>query len=160
MRNKKFLKYYVTFCLASFIIGLLLSSIFKSNNFVSSPPNLGAEFAFDVWLNNSKNFLSYLIFFIISPFLQFFDLCRLGIQIGISVQLLGLPSTLQGLLPHGLLEIPNFIWYQGMSQYILYQLWFEKDLVALIQREKNNLKWYAISYVVLVTSAIVEGWLG
>ena len=114
MRKSGFLIYYVLFCIVCFSLGLLLSFILKSETFATIPPKLELQFTLTVLQANSTNFLLYLFCFPISPLLQLFDLLSLGIQLGISGQMIGIVATIKGILPHGLIEIPNFIWYQGI----------------------------------------------
>ena len=84
-----------------------------------SPPKLGWNFTWEVLKNNSNNFLSYVFLFFLSPILQFVDLVSIVIQLTLGIRNVGCLATIQKLLPHGLLEIPNFLFYQGLSQYFL-----------------------------------------
>ncbi|HFN6389162.1 TPA: stage II sporulation protein M [Streptococcus pneumoniae] len=81
----------------------------------------------------------------------------LGIQLGISGQMIGIVATIKGILPHALIEIPNFIWYQGMSQYLLYRLLKDRGIKNILIYIKSNLKWYIISYLLLILAALIEG---
>ncbi|MCD3514127.1 stage II sporulation protein M [Streptococcus equi subsp. equi] len=65
-----------------------------------------------------------------------------------------------GLFPHGLLEIPNFLFYQGLSQYMLWTVLTEKSMTSFLERERRYVRYYLISYYVLLIAGIMEGLLG
>lgn len=160
MTVRNFLKYYICFIMFSIVIGILIGLLPTSDVVAIAKPELGWRFTLEILKNNSNNFLSYLFLFFLSPILQFIDLISVLVQITLGVRKVGFITTIQGLLPHGLLEIPNLLFYQGLSQYVFLNLWFEKDITKFILREKKYIKYYLISYSVLFVAAVIEGFMG
>ncbi|HHU65142.1 stage II sporulation protein M [Streptococcus sp.] len=160
MTLNKFLKYYISFIFFSVTIGILVGSLPNHDIVTISPPKLGWNFTWEVLKNNSNNFLSYVFLFFLSPILQFVDLVSIVIQLTLGIRNVGCLATIQKLLPHGLLEIPNFLFYQGLSQYLLLNFWVEKSLNSFLDREKKYVGYYLLSYSILVIASVIEGLIG
>lgn len=134
--------------------------VVKGEYFSSRPVSLGSDFTKNVLSSNLKNYSSYLFLPFLSPVLQFLDFVETFFKIGVGIQIIGLFPTMRNLFPHVLLEIPNFIWYQGMSQYVLFVFLKEKSIKKVIDLEKKLFKFYILSLFVLIVSAFIEGYVG
>lgn len=142
------------------MIGTFLGFIIKGDFFKSNPVTGGNIFALKIIQSNSMNFLLYLLIPIFSPLFQAMDLIRTSFSITIGIRSIGLINTLNRLLPHALLEIPNLIFYQGISQWILFNLVVTKDIRLVMKKEKSYLIYYVASYIVLIIAALIEGYWG
>lgn len=95
-------------------IFLVLLIIFMQNtNFQDNIENLVIEKRktfIEILVNNSNNFLMYVIYFPISVFLLLFDLITIGVASSIALDIYGVSKTLS-LLPHAILEYPNLLFY-------------------------------------------------
>jgi uncharacterized membrane protein SpoIIM required for sporulation len=67
-------------------------------------------------------------------------------------------ETISKLIPHGLLEFPNMLLYQGMSQYLLFTLLFTKSIRATLSLMKKMIPLYLLSLIILVIAAVLEGY--
>ncbi|MDR3156890.1 MAG: stage II sporulation protein M [Lactobacillales bacterium] len=160
MINKSFLVYYILFIITCIAVGLSLGMVVNGEYFSNRSVNLGSDFMKNVLSSNLKNFISYLFLPFISPILQLLDLVETFFKIGVGIQVAGLFSTMNDLIPHALLEIPNFIWYQGASQYVLFTFLKEKSIKKIIYLEKKLFKFYLLSLFVLIIAAFIEGYVG
>uniref|UniRef100_UPI003F495FCB stage II sporulation protein M n=1 Tax=Bacillus multifaciens TaxID=3068506 RepID=UPI003F495FCB len=134
--------------------------VVDKNIIESSPPSLGTDFMITVLTSNFKNFLCYLLLPIFSPILQATDLIGSSFQITMGFRLLGKDEAMSHLFPHALLEFPNMLFYQGVSQYILYVLISSKSLTEVFRQEKRLLVMYLLSLLVLLVAALLEGYVG
>ncbi|MDT2251910.1 hypothetical protein ABNC50_13695 [Paenibacillus larvae] len=145
-KSKIFLVYYMIFCISVVGIGVYLASVLDTDLFGANPPALQNEFMYLFLSHNIKNFVMYLLAFPISLFLQLFDFGGSAFQIAMSYRIQGPDATISRLIPHGLLEFPNMLFYQGMSQYVLF-LGLMKKMIPL----------YVLSIIVLIIAAMLEG---
>ncbi|MCY9689043.1 hypothetical protein M5W70_10045 [Paenibacillus larvae] len=134
------------FCISVVGIGVYLASVLDTDLFGANPPALQNEFMYLFLSHNIKNFVMYLLAFPISLFLQLFDFGGSAFQIAMSYRIQGPDATISRLIPHGLLEFPNMLFYQGMSQYVLF-LGLMKKMIPL----------YVLSIIVLIIAAMLEG---
>jgi uncharacterized membrane protein SpoIIM required for sporulation len=156
-RFKFFLLYYFIFCLSTLGIGVFFGSILNANLFDSEPPSLDNNFMFLVLSHNLKNLVMYLLGFIISPILQLGDLAGSAFQITVGFRTMGTQESLNKLIPHGFLEFPNMLFYQGVSQYLLFTLIFTRSVKITLSVMKKMVPFYLLSLVILVVAAIIEG---
>lgn len=145
-KSKIFLVYYMIFCISVVGIGVYLASVLDTDLFGANPPALQNEFMYLFLSHNIKNFVMYLLAFPISLFLQLFDFGGSAFQIAMSYRIQGPDATISRLIPHGLLEFPNMLFYQGMSQYVLF-LGLMKKMIPL----------YVLSIIVLIIAEMLEG---
>lgn len=124
-----------------------------------APPSRGHENAILVLSHNLKNFAFYLFFPIVSPILQFSDFFSSTFQITLSFKKMGTQETFNGLLPHALFELPNLFLYQGLSQYIFFTLIITKSFKKAFYTFKKLLPLYILSLLLLVTAALLEGYM-
>lgn len=136
-----------------------MGSIVNKNLFNPEPPSLDHDFMFLVLSHNLKNFIMYLLAPIVSPILQLFDFGGSAFQITVGFRTLGTQEALNRLIPHGLLEFPNMLFYQGMSQYVLFTLIFTKSIKITLSLIKKMLPYYLLSLIVLIIAAILEGYM-
>lgn len=158
-RFKLFLLYYFIFCLLTIGIGVFFGSILNADLFEPEPPSLDKGFMFLVLSHNLKNFVMYLLGFFVSPILQFSDLAGSALQIIIGFRTLGAQEALNKLIPHGLLELPNMIFYQGISQYLLFTFIFTRSIKITLGVMKRMIPFYLLSLVILVVAAVIEGYI-
>lgn len=160
MSDKIFKSYYIIFIFSTIFIGVMLSLAVKSSLFKSSILPVSHQLFVTVLINNTGNFVVYILFFAISPILQFFDLLTTTFQISMGIQLNGVDYTLSKLTPHGVIELPNFLFYQGLSQYLLYYSIKEKSFKKGLKKQLSFWKYYLGSYFLLICAAFLEGYIG
>lgn len=157
---KYFLTYYIFFCIACISLGIFIGFALDVNMIVSNPPKTGHSFMSVVLTSNTKNFILYLFLPVLSPILQIFDLVSSSLQITLGIRLYGIQESFKYLFPHSFLEFPNFIFYQGLSQYMLFVLIKTRSITQLLTEQKKFIKLYFLSFLILIFSAIVEGFVG
>lgn len=154
---KIFLVYYFIFCISVISLGVFLGFIINTDLFNPETPSLNNEFMFVVLSHNLRNFIMYILGFMFSPILQLLDLGGSAFQITLGFRILGVEEGLSRLIPHGLLEFPNMLLYQGMSQYLLFTLIFTRSIKYMLSILKKMIPLYLISLIILVIAAIIEG---
>nr|WP_277717622.1 stage II sporulation protein M [Priestia flexa]WEZ10398.1 stage II sporulation protein M [Priestia flexa]WEZ10408.1 stage II sporulation protein M [Priestia flexa] len=154
---KIFIVYYFIFCISVISLGVFLGRIVNIDLFDPKAPSLNNEFMFLVLSHNLRNFVMYILGFILSPILQLLDFGGSAFQITLGSRMLGVDETLRKLIPHGLLEFPNMLLYQGMSQYLLFTLIFTRSIKCTLSTWKKMIPLYLISLIILVVAAIIEG---
>ncbi|MBY8911991.1 hypothetical protein KY305_04355 [Bacillus sp. YC2] len=157
-RVKFFLCYYFIFCLSTISIGVFLGSIVNKNLFKPEPPSLEHDFMFLVLSHNLRNFAMYLLAPIFSPILQLLDFAGSAFQITVGFRTLGIQGALNKLFPHALLEFPNMLLYQGISQYMLFTLIITRSIKITLSVMKKMIPLYVLSLIVLIIAAILEGY--
>ncbi|MBF0699530.1 stage II sporulation protein M [Streptococcus danieliae] len=141
-------------------IFLVLLIIFMQNtNFQDNIENLVIEKRktfIEILVNNSNNFLMYVIYFPISVFLLLFDLITIGVASSIALDIYGVSKTLS-LLPHAILEYPNLLFYSFLS-FALFMEVIKNPRISTIKKFFSaNYRYYLISYLILIISAFIEG---
>lgn len=161
--NEKVLLYAIgyLFSLGIFIYGVLKLFDFSSvlDTYTS---NAEIEFysSFEIMLNNMKNLISYIVLFPVFPILLAMDFIATGISIAISINIQGLGKTLLLIAPHGIVEIPNFIFYSYLSGTLFFDIYKNKNsLKGYWQKIFENKKYYVVSILIVVFAGIVEGQL-
>lgn len=155
---KIFLIYYFFYCIFAVSIGVYLAFILDTDLFIPEPQKLGKDFMFLVLEHNLRNFIMYILGFLVSPILQLTDFAGSAFHIAIAYRNLGSEETISKLIPHGLLEFPNMLLYQGMSQYLLFTLLFTKSIRATLSLMKKMIPLYLLSLIILVIAAVLEGY--
>ncbi|MGG0690981.1 stage II sporulation protein M [Bacillus inaquosorum] len=158
-RFKCFLLYYFIYCLLIISIGVFFGAIVNKNLFKPEPLSLDHDFMFLVLSHNLRNFIMYLLAFIVSPILQLLDFGGSAFQITIGFRTLGTQEALNRLIPHGLLEFPNMLLYQGISQYMLFTLIFTRSIKMTLDVMKKMIPFYLLSLIILIIAAILEGYI-
>ena len=88
------------------------------------------------------------------------DFIATGISIAISINIQGLGKTLLLIAPHGIVEIPNFIFYSYLSGTLFFDIYKNKNsLKGYWQKIFENKKYYVVSILIVVFAGIVEGQL-
>lgn len=95
------------------MIGILIGLLITSDTVILSKPERGWDFTLEVLKNNSNNFFVLYFPLLLSPALQLIDLVSVVIQITLGMRKSGFLITALGLFPHGLLEIPNFLFIKA-----------------------------------------------
>ncbi|GAQ19735.1 membrane protein [Oceanobacillus picturae] len=158
-RLKFFLVYYFFYCLLIIGTGVFLGSIINLDLFEPEPLNLGEDFRNLVLSHNLRNFALYILGFLVSPILQIFDFGGSAFQITLGFRIYGAEEGLNRLIPHGVLEFPNMLLYQGISQYLLWTLIFTKSIEVTLSLMKKLIPVYILSLIILIIAAIVEGFI-
>jgi uncharacterized membrane protein SpoIIM required for sporulation len=158
-RLKYFLWYYAFYCVAIISIGVFFGNIVNKDLFNPEPPSLDHDFMFLVLSHNLRNFAMYFLAFLISPILQMLDFGGSAFAITIGFRTLGAEEALNRLIPHGLLEFPNMLLYQGISQYVLFTLIYTRSIKTTLGVMKKMIPFYLLSLAILVIAAILEGYI-
>lgn len=157
---KNFLIYYGSFVIGMSIVGWFFGFIVNGSLYKTNHVLFGNEFALKVLRANSLNFLIYLLMPVLSPVFQAMDLIRTFFAITVAIRIDGFLQAIKDILPHALLELPNLLFYQGISQWLLFNLIITKDIKDTLKKQWSYAKLYVISYMVLVIAALVEGYWG
>ncbi|MBB6512370.1 hypothetical protein GGQ92_001153 [Gracilibacillus halotolerans] len=158
-RFKGFLLYYIIYSLLVIGSGVFFGVLVNEDLFEAEPPSLGKDFAYLVLFHNLRNFGIYLLAPIFSPIFQLMDLGGSAFQITVGFRILGTQGALNKLFPHAFLEIPNMLFYQGISQYVLYTLISTKSLSTTFNLVKKMVPAYLLSVLILIIAAIIEGYM-
>lgn len=151
--------YYCLFVLCSIFFGYFMGSISIIEDINPSYPTKGMDNFLIVLEHNTKNFFMYLICPLLSPIFQLSDFIGSSFQITIGIKILGVKEGLDKLYPYAFFEFPNLILYQGISQYLLWYLVITKSIKKTLHKMKSFLKFYIFSYIILVISALIEGFI-
>ncbi|MEK3972783.1 stage II sporulation protein M [Bacillus sp. FSL M7-0558] len=157
-RLKYFLWYYSIYCILLIGTGIYLGNIVNKELFEAAPPTSGQEFMSVVLTHNLTNFAMYLLGFLLSPLFQIMDFGGSSFVITMGFRTLGAQEALGKLIPHGLLEFPNMLFYQGISQYVLFTLIYTKSIKAALGVMKKMIPYYLLSLVILIIAAFIEGY--
>lgn len=157
-RNYFFI-YYFLYCTIIIGFGIFIGGLVNKDLFSQEQPSLDHDFMFLVLSHNLKNYFMYLLGFFVSPILQISDFGMSTILITIGFRGLGATEALQRLIPHGILEFPNMLLYQGMSQYVLFTLIFSKSIKVTLLAMKKMIPLYIVSLMILIVAAILEGYI-
>ncbi len=117
-----------------------------------------------------KNISALLISYIFSPFFCLVPIAALllnGWLIGyistVVLQEESLSYLLSGLIPHGILEIPAFLFGEAVAlslgSTIIISIFNKEKRNQLIPHFRQNLKYLAIALVILIPAAIIEAYI-
>lgn len=82
-------------------IGVYLAFILDTDLFIPEPQKLGKDFMFLVLEHNLRNFIMYILGFLVSPILQLTDFAGSAFHIAIAYRNLGSEETISKLIPQG-----------------------------------------------------------
>lgn len=158
---KIFLIYYFFYCIFAVSIGVYLAFILDTDLFIPEPQKLGKDFMFLVLEHNLRNFIMYILEYI--RFSRFSNstvdrFCRFSFSYCNRLQKPRFRRNHQQIDSTGLLEFPNMLLYQGMSQYLLFTLLFTKSIRATLSLMKKMIPLYLLSLIILVIAAVLEGY--
>lgn len=142
--------------------GLFLVMVFLFVSGVETGAEQGLVFeessksAIEILINNSKNFLAYFLLFPLSPCLLLYELLMMGVSIYMGYQSYGLLESLSLLLPHGLLELPNILFYSFLSFHLFRCFIKQPSFRTLQQTIWINRKFYMCSYLAVIIAAFLE----
>lgn len=112
-----------------------------------------------VVLANIKDYAKYIILYPISPAILVLDVIINSFQVSMSVRLLGV-SALNRLIPHSFIEVPNIILYHFLSFY-QFCVFLKTRSFKINFKKFVKLRWfYAISFILIILGALVEGYIG
>lgn len=112
--------------------------------------------AIDILANNSKNFLAYFLLPPLSPFLLLYEVLLLAVSIYMGYQVYGFSEFLSLLLPHGLLEFPNILFYSFLSFHLFRCFIKQPSLQTIRQTVWLNRQFYVGSYIAVIVAALLE----
>lgn len=115
--------------------------------------------AVKIFYNNLKNFLGYLLIYPLYPLMYIKDLIFTSWAVVVSLRMQGMKETLFLLLPHAIIEIPNFILFTYLSLLNFKSFWKEKDVTgkAYIGRIWQYRYHYLACFILLLVAGLVEG---
>lgn len=160
--NKKLLIYAVIYLaiLVLFIWGIVemfdFSQVMSRGN-----QNLDIDFKTSgtIIKNNIKNLLGYIALFPIFPFVFLIDFFSMSISVAMSFYAQGFAKTMVLLIPHAIIEIPNFILYTYISGMAFKRFWRNslKGTVKYWESIREYRKWYAMCGLAIIIAGIIEG---
>lgn len=112
--------------------------------------------SFDIFLNNSRNFLAYLVLFPIGPVLFMYELLMLGLSLFTAYSIYDAQTFWSLLLPHGWIEFPNLLFYSFLSYQFLKTFIRNPKIGTVKQFFVENYLYYLISYGAVVVAAVLE----
>lgn len=164
MKKYTFIKKYTMWFLFIITILALFSFIVRnfsisSDTILPSYPVRGIKYTVKILLNNTINFIQYLVLFPLSPIFLIIDLFLISLQIKLSTDISGINSTIKLLAPYFFLEFPNIVLYSLLSIESFYILIRKKKLNAVYIFINENKYIYLFSFIILVISAFIEGFI-
>lgn len=154
--------FYFILVYLSIIVGLTIFFRYffvLDSNYVSKFKDHSIQNVLTILYHNTLNFLQYIFFSPLMPILLFLDCTTTSWAVNVSILNKGLFPSLIKLLPHGLIEIPNFCLYV----YISYSLM--KEFYSNI-KNKNHSYFQSITkyktllisnFILIIIAAIIEG---
>lgn len=113
----------------------------------------------DIVCNNIMNFMGYIIMYPIFPVLFITDLLFSSWTIAVSIVGQGATKTILLLMPHGMIEIPNFLIFTYFS-YRNFLLFWKKGNISLriySTRILTNWRVICVCMVLILIAGLVEG---
>lgn len=160
LKIQYFLIYYALFLIVAITLGITLGLLINGQLYSTDVMGKSFSYAKKILYVNSINFFLYVLMPFLAPILQLNDMIQTFFDITISIKNSGISYTLENLLPHALLEFPNMLLYQGISQWIFFNFIIEKRLKSAYLREKKYIKEFVGSFIILIIAAFVEGLWG
>lgn len=113
----------------------------------------------DIVCNNIKNFMGYVVMYPIFPILFITDLLFSSWMIAVSIVGQGATKTILLLMPHGMLEIPNFLIFTYFSYRNFLVFWRKGSISLRIYSTRILTNWRVISacMVLILIAGLVEG---
>lgn len=165
--NEFKLKGYFLFFLIASLYLVLVYFIFDQFDIPSEDNGIsiknidyGTSYTLEIIVNNTKNFLQYILLFPIVPFLILYELFIISFQTWISVNSVGGIETFQLLYKHGIIELPNMFLYMFLSLNCCIIFFKNFSIIDVLYFIKQNKKTYLFSYVLICISGIIEGMIG
>lgn len=160
--NKKFLIYAVAYLL---VLVLFIWGITELLDFSGMVEGSSQEAALEfketdiIIKNNMKNLLGYIVLFPIFPAVLFIDFFSMGMSVAMSLYIRGIAETMVLLIPHAIIEIPNFLLYTYLSRVSCKHFWKDGsgNKVKYWQRIRGYWKRYAVCGIVIIAAGIIEG---
>ncbi|WP_213818657.1 stage II sporulation protein M [Garciella nitratireducens] len=113
---KRYITYTIIYILLYVLMVILYNKLFTLDEHIYSVPKENSiELAVSIILNNLKNLLMYIIFFPLMPLFWCIDFITTTWAIFVSIESVGISVTIFKLLPHGLIEVPNYTLYSSIS---------------------------------------------
>lgn len=110
-------------------------------------------------INNGINFLQYVLLAPLMPIFLFFDIILTSWSISASISIYGIFKTLSKIIPHGIIEIPNFSLYTLISYKLMKS--FYKNIRNREYKYLNEIKIYKSelvkSGVLVIVAGVIEG---
>lgn len=157
-KNKDIFKWGVFITSAMILLSILIYALDNETLVTNSYNNETLKSSIEILINNTKNFLGYLILFPIMPLKLFFDLFSITSNLYYGIKILGFYTAFMKLYAHILLEFPNIIIYTFLSYENFKILRKDKSLKKVILNMNGRKYYYIISYILLIIAAIVEGY--
>ena len=162
--NSIILKKYIIYTIAYIILYLLQINLLK-NFFVidekiySIPKENSWYLAIQIIFNNLKNFLMYIILFPLMPIFWIMDFLTTTWGLFVSIESVGIQITIDKLLPHGLIEIPNYTLYTYISFLMMVDFYknFKESIVKIYFWRYRKL--LLLNVILIIIGGLVEGLL-
>ncbi len=139
---------------------LFFSTFFGiEDSFTSNFKENSVQLSLKIIKQNSINFFQYIVLAPIMPIFYMLDCIITAWSISISIDVNGLKETISHIVPHGIVEIPNFCLYTYVSYRIMrnfYKNFNRKDydIFKEIKSYKNIL---FINIVLIIIAGLIEG---
>lgn len=161
MKNKALWIYAAAyiFLLLFLIVSFYYIFSFSPEDIVIENRTNSIERSVEIIKNNIINYLGYLIGFVLSPFFVFLDICINAWCISVSLHAQGLLVTLRHLSFHGVLELPNAIFYSFLSVSACVRLFREKNfgIKSYINYVKLRKGVYLLCMLMVIIAGLIEG---
>lgn len=158
IKFKKYLIYTTIYILLYVLMIILYKKLFIINEQIySSPKENNWHIAIEIIFNNLKNFLMYIILFPFMPLFWLLDFIITTWSIFVSIESVGILTTIDKLFPHGLIEIPNYTLYSYISFLMMKDFYknFSNSVVKINFWAYRKL--FLVNVVLIIIGGLVEG---
>ena len=161
MKNKKLFIYTSIYMISMMVMIVIFINMFDiealGTDMIIKKNSI--EKATSIIINNLKNFICYIVFFPIYVFMIAMDILQTSWAIAASFKICGWTNTIDGLMPHAIIEIPIHILYKYISSQLFCKLFIKKKDILKVYSEsiKNYYKYYIFCFWGIVLSGFVEG---
>ena len=165
MKNNRHLNKFLLYSFCYLFILCLLTGFFyflvelSPEELLVTAPDNSIHRAAQIIYNNTKNFLGYLILFVLFPINVFWDLVFTSWSIAVSFHAQGVSGTFEHLFLHGIIELPNAMMYTYLSANAFIRLCKDKDfgISQYWQYISERKQYYFMSFLLIIIAGLVEG---
>ena len=163
MKMIKLEQYLKSILLYIFMIIILVGSFYylfelEDYGFYEVKRN-GFDIVGKIFLRNTQNFFQYVVFAPIMPLFYAMDCISTSWSLAASIHINGLTVTIRNIIPHGIVEIPNFCLYTLVS-YNVFRYFYSIKSMKLKQYIREIYRYKIILLIcelLIVVAAVLEG---